>query len=78
MARSFKLVIEAYPPSEQRPQTCIKAVEQVRTASPVEVLHFALAPSPTEADLDWLGEVITAELRSLTYRTSGTQTLLEF
>lgn len=78
MARSYRLVIEAFPPTEHRPQTCIKATEQVRSASPVEVLHFGLAPTPTEADLDWLTEVIAAELRSLTYRTSGTQSMLEF
>jgi hypothetical protein len=77
MARVFRVTIDLHPPSEQRPQYCLESYEKVRTAAPNRVLHFALGDKPTEEDLQFVGDVIGAQLQSLIIRLVGIQAALE-
>jgi hypothetical protein len=78
MARIFKMWVELHEPSAQRPLICLESFEQVRTASPNRILHFGYPEHLEENDVDYLVDVITAQLRALIGRTVGTQGKLTF
>jgi hypothetical protein len=78
MARIFKLTLELWPANEYRPNTCVEVHETRGRARPNRILHFALHDPPSEADLEWLCEVVGLQIRTSVGQTIGTQTELEF
>jgi hypothetical protein len=78
MARILKMTIELFPPSEHRPEMCFEVYEQIRTAGPNRILHFGMKNNPTEADLEWVLEVVGAALQSAMGRTLGITEQLPF
>lgn len=77
MARVFKLTVELHAPSAHRPDYCVEATVQVRTAAPNRILHFGIGYAPTPSDVDFVGEVISQQLTDLIVRLVGVQLQLE-
>lgn len=78
MARILKMTVELFPPSEHRPEMCFEVHEQIRTAGAQRILHFGMKDNPTEADLEWVLEVLGLALQSAMGRTLGIQDPLPF
>lgn len=72
------MTIELFPASEHRPEMCFEVHEQIRTAKGNRILHFGIKNHPTEADLEWVLEVVGAALQSSMGRTLGLQEPLPF
>ena len=78
MARVFKVELVMHEPSPDRPNYCFEVFQAVRTASKHRVLHFGLAVPLTDEDVEWVIDVVEAELQSLIKRTIGVQEKISF
>lgn len=78
MARIFRLTVALHESNDGGETYCIEAFEKVRMGFDNRVLHFGIPVHPEKKDVEWVTDVLGAELESLFSRTTGIVQRLEF